>query len=64
MLSLQTRFHSKIPGLTSYETRVMSLADNFFDSKIPSQTQLRKRFGMDFRTSKKAIEGLRNKGIF
>lgn len=63
MLSLQTRFHSKIPGLTSHENRILSIADHFYDFKIPTQTQLRKRFGMDFRTSKKAIAGLKRQGI-
>ncbi|MBA7497182.1 hypothetical protein ES702_07793 [subsurface metagenome] len=63
MFSLQVRNQSKLLTLTTTERSTIVLIDRFFDSEIPSPTQLAKRFNMNWGTAKKAIEGLKNKGI-
>lgn len=53
----------KLSKLTPSEQRVMLFLGSYFKGESPSITELSKKAGMNFTTAKKAIEGLKNKGI-
>ncbi|MBA7493252.1 hypothetical protein ES702_03809 [subsurface metagenome] len=63
MFSLRVRNQSKLLTLTTTERSAIPLIDSFLDGKIPTASQYSKRFNVDWRTSKKIINGLKNKGI-
>jgi len=54
---------NKLNKLTPSEQRIILFLGSYFKGENPSITELSKKVGMNFSTAKKAIEGLKNKGI-
>ena len=53
----------KLPGLSNAEAKVVLMLGTVFEGEEPSNYAIAKETGMDKRTVKEAIEGLKRKGI-